>query len=70
MEDVSCGGDETFVAVSRVSRVWCVVCGVSPGGAQGLCQLACAGQGFSFDNGGEPQVTSASDGLDGRRRIF
>ena len=35
-----------------------VVCVVSPGGAQGLCQLACAGQGFSFDNGGASSDTS------------
>ena len=49
-----------------VQGVWCV----TREGAQGLCQLACTGQGFSFDRRGEPQVTPAIDGLDERRMIF
>lgn len=49
VEHVSCGGDETFVG--------CPGC-VTREGAQGLCQLACTGQGFSFNRGGASSDTS------------
>ena len=61
VEDVSCGGDETFVAM------WCVVC--HQGELKGCVSWPALDRDLALITG-ELQVTPAIDGLDGRRRIF